>query len=133
MQWIPRHPQQETSATHRGFGSMRKECDSAVRNMIELQQLRVSGANMNLEPFQTRYHRAVQQKNTCLARALCPAQYAAAAQCILDPTRVEGGSCDPLLAQVRHGDLGSSFFSLGFPIRRRSVGMSFGNVSSILK
>ncbi len=46
------------------------------------------------------HQKAIQSKNECLARALCPAQYNAARECILEPARVGSGQCDALLTQA---------------------------------
>lgn len=55
---------------------------------------------MQGETHETLHLKAIQAKNECLARALCPSQYAAARECILDSGRVGSGKCDALFTEV---------------------------------
>jgi hypothetical protein len=116
MQWLPRQQQQQQqqglprahttgSAANRGFFALQGLCKDPIRRLFDMQRIMSESgpgvmAGPNGETQEMMFQKAIQLKNECFARALCPAQYVAAYECILDPARVKGGKCEDALKQV---------------------------------
>ena len=76
------------SAALNGFMGMQSQCQEAMAHLFDM--VNAPGHAGGEMAFQ----RAVQRKNECFARALCPGPVAAAHECVLDPQRAARGECD---------------------------------------
>lgn len=106
MQWMqggaPARAPAGTSPTHRGVFAIQNNCQDALRAMLDAarlvdEQSPTMPVGPNGETAQQLFHLAMQRKNECFARALCPGPYATALQCVLDPQRVATGACEASL------------------------------------
>ncbi len=93
--------QQNKSASYQAFFGIQKGCQEQMRRLFEVVES--EGSSNNNTPAQLReelFLRAVQAKNDCFARSICPSLHADALQCVLRPEKVASGACRSALESV---------------------------------
>ena len=92
---------QQKSPTYQVIFGIQRGCEQRMQRILEL----LSEANVEMggaaaAAREEQFLRAVQAKNGCYARTVCPAQYQEALQCALDEERLGAGRCGQVLDAV---------------------------------
>jgi hypothetical protein len=92
--YVRSRQQQLKSQSYQTLFGIQRNCQEQMQRLFELLERPADVAAPLREEL---FLRAVQSKNDCFARSVCPPAHSAALQCALDPERVAAGKCDSAL------------------------------------
>jgi len=87
--------QQLKSQSYQTLFGIQRNCEDQMKRIFELADSPDLGGGGPMR--EELFLRAVQSKNDCYARNVCPKEHAEALQCVLSPERVGSGACEQLL------------------------------------
>ncbi len=92
----------QKSPAHQTLFAVQRGCEPQIQTVLQMLAAadQPSQGHAAQSAREEQFLMAIQAKNDCYARNVCPSQHQEALQCVLEPERVAGGKCDKVLSAV---------------------------------
>jgi hypothetical protein len=90
--FLKQRQDQNKSHAYRTIYGIHRNCEDQMQQVFQQLAQAAEGPNVG-NMREELFLKAIQTKNDCYARNVCPAAYADALQCVLSPERVTSGAC----------------------------------------